>query len=336
MSQTWMVRAGQGAVHVGSFIDAGVVAIGWSEMGPMPAGVTRETLENRYHRAFADRKPGARSQGLGQVSRFYFEMKIGDAVVTYDPEGRQYFLGTITSGVEEREHELGRCRRVTWSAKVSRDRLSSTTRNTLGSIMTLFLLNQSVAEQLESKCAPIDATVPPPVAGLTGGHGEDDEGTDAIGNEFLEKADQFIEDRIARLGWAEMQQLVAGILRAMGYKTRVAAAGPDRGVDIFASPDGLGLQSPRIFVEVKHRLGTTIGADLVRSFLGGRQDGDRCLYVSTGGFAKDARYEAERANVPITLLTLADLRQLLVDNYDRLDAATTALVPLRRLYWPIE
>jgi restriction system protein len=38
-----------------------------------------------------------------------------------------------------------------------------------------------------------------------------------------------------------MQELVAGVLRGMGYKTIVSAKGPDRGRDILASPDGLGL-----------------------------------------------------------------------------------------------
>jgi restriction system protein len=43
-----------------------------------------------------------------------------------------------------------------------------------------------------------------------------------------------------------MQDLVAGLLRALGYKKRVSPAGPDRGKDIVASPDGFGFESPRI------------------------------------------------------------------------------------------
>jgi restriction system protein len=132
----------------------------------------------------------------------------------------------------------------------------------------------------------------------------------------------------------QMQELVAGLLRAMGYRTSVAEAGPDRGVDVFASPDGLGLQDPRIFVEVKHRTAQT-GAPQIRSFLGGRRKGDRCLYVSTGGFTRDAMYEADRAEVALNLITLPKLRQLIVDFYDKLDAETRALVPLKRFYWPV-
>ena len=132
-----------------------------------------------------------------------------------------------------------------------------------------------------------------------------------------------------------MQELVAGMLRAMGYKTRVSPPGADRGVDVFASPDGLGLQEPLVFVEVKHRKGA-MGSNEIRAFLGGRKPGDKCLYVSTGGFSKDARYEADRASVAVRLLDLRDLRQLVVEHYDTLDAETKALVPLKRLYWPVD
>ena len=79
-----------------------------------------------------------------------------------------------------------------------------------------------------------------------------------------------------------------------------------------------------------------MGSKEIRAFLGGRKPGDKCLYVSTGGFTKDARYEAERSTVPLRLITLADLRQLLIDWYEQIDSETRALVPLKRLYWPAD
>jgi restriction system protein len=60
------------------------------------------------------------------------------------------------------------------------------------------------------------------------------------------------------------------------------------------------------------------------------------LFVSTSGFSKDARYEADRSVVPLTLLNLADLRDLLIDHYEKVDSATRALVPLRQLYLPVD
>ncbi len=115
-----------------------------------------------------------------------------------------------------------------------------------------------------------------------------------------------------------MECLVATILRAMGYKARVTPKGPDRGVDVIASPDGLGLEEPRIKAEVKHRPKTAMGSQEIRSFLGGLRQGDRALYVSTGGFSKDAAYEADRSNIPITLVALDDLASLIVDSLRKL------------------
>ena len=93
------------------------------------------------------------------------------------------------------------------------------------------------------------------------------------------------------------------------------------------------MEDPRIFVEVKHRSGP-IGAPSVRSFLGGRRPGDRGLYVSTGGFARDAKYEADRAPIPLSLLDFDDLVALALEHYDGLDVDSKRLLPLKRLYWP--
>lgn len=330
----WFVRAGVKAVHVDEFLTNGEVAIGWGKVGEIAAKTGDDEIQRRFRAAYPDKREGSVNVWLAQVKRFLREIRVGDEVVTYDPGQRTYFLGVVESDVTWRQgHDLPRVRKVKWSLRVRRDLLSTSTRNSLGSIATFFRVNNEASDELRTKAVAIDATEEPEAAPT------DDKVTSdetMLREEVIEKAEQFIEDRIAALDWKEMQELVAGILRAMGHRTRVADAGPDRGVDIFASPDGLGLQEPRIFVEVKHRPGTTTGAQEVRSFLGGRQAGDRCLYVSTGGFTKDAKYEAERASVPMTLITLPQLRELLVEHYENLDPDVRTLVPMTRLYWPVE
>lgn len=94
--------------------------------------------------------------------------------------------------------------------------------------------------------------------------------------------------------------MVAGILRAMGYKTRISPPESDRGKDVEASSDGLGLTDPHIIVEVKHREGT-MGAQHLRSFIAALRPRHKGLYVSTGGFTKEVRYEAELAPLEATL-----------------------------------
>lgn len=130
-----------------------------------------------------------------------------------------------------------------------------------------------------------------------------------------------------------MEHLVAGVLRSMGYKTSMTSTGSDGERDIIASPDGLGLESPLIAVEVKHRK-EAMSAPALRSFIGGLRNTDSGLYVSTGSFTKEAVYEADRAIMPIKLLNLDQFVRLIVDNYDNADMDTRAILPLVRIYWP--
>jgi restriction system protein len=331
----WFVRAGERAAAIDDFRTGNLVAIGWKEVGRLPDHIDDRALARLFAERYPAEREGTRKVWLAQVKRFIKELSVGDPVATYDANQRLYYLGTIDSDTEWRDNNgLPRFRRVTWSQQVQRDVLSAPTRNTLGSIATLFRASQEASDELRARAVPIDspATAPPPAPPAP----DTDEDEGILREEVIEKSWQFIEDRLSTLDWQRMQNLVAGILRAMGYHTQVSAEGADRGVDIFASPDGLGLQEPRIFVEVKHRPGTPMSADELRSFLGGRRAGDRCLYVSTGGFTRDAKYEAERSNVPLTLITLPRLRELLIQHYERVDAETRALVPLQRLYWPVE
>jgi len=189
-------------------------------------------------------KDGKLNSVVNQFTRFVGELKQGDAVVTYDPGQRRYILGTIDGDVtwttENEQHPFRRP--VTWSKYAPRESLSASTRNSLGAIQTLFRVSDDAAKELALSATPLGAAVaaqpipqPNPKA-------------DASLVEQLEsipkKAEQFIEDRLGKLDWEEMQILVAGILRAMGYKPRISPKGGDRGVDIFASPDGLGLEGP--------------------------------------------------------------------------------------------
>jgi restriction system protein len=331
----WMVRAGKGGENIDDFISREVVAFDDPLLGKLPPTVTKDGLLKLYAEKYPAAKEGSRASWASQLLRLITEVKVGDEVACSDRERRRYLLGEITSDYEWLPDAAGRyphARRVRWTREVSRDALSAATKNTLGSVLTVFKVNADAAKDLSANAGPLGASTPVVVV-KPEAQEKNAEVLGLITEETFAKAGEFIEDQIDALAWDDMQELVAGILRAMNYRTTISEPGPDRGVDIFASPDGLGLEEPRVFVEVKHR-NQQIGSREIRAFVGGRKKGDKCLYVSTGGFSKDAYYEAERADVAITLITLSKLRKLVVEFYDKLDPETRALVPLRRLYWP--
>jgi restriction system protein len=335
----WVVRAGRSSIHVRRFLDQGLIALGAiPEFGADALCLDREQLFEKLRLLRPDWRLKQAAAQSNQLARFLHELQIGDRVATYDSERRNFYLGTITGPARFESasiEELPYVRTVRWDRRVARDSLSVEARNSLGAILSLFAVRDAVARELEEKATQLEAPdTPSPQPPRSSTPLERDD-LDHLRVEIREKAAQFIGDIIVDLDWDELQELVAGILRAMGYKTRVSATGPDRGVDIFASPDGLGLEEPRIFVEVKHRPREPIGAPVIRAFLGGRRTTDRCLYVSTGGFTREAHYEAERSGIPLRLLALEDLQALLVEHYDQMDAESRSLVPLTKVYWPI-
>lgn len=330
MASMWMVRGDAGALY-DEFHEKGVAAIGWRQIAAhAKPGVSRKQLTELFAKAEPGLKHGTVVAGASQVWRFVNEIAVGDHVITYSPDNRTYLVGTITGPAEYKpewkDTGMALARDVRWnSQELQRDALSQPTRNSLGSTLTVFKVPTPAAKEMlaEPKVTTTEAFME--------GAAELDATETAI--DIEEQAREQIKDMVARLEPREMEQLVAGILRAMGFKTRVSPVGPDRGKDIIASPDGFGFRDPRIVVEVKHRSGQ-MGAPTLRSFIGGRHPGDRGLYVSTGGFSRDALYEADRAQVPMTLWTLDDLARALVEHYDQTDAETKRMVPLKRIYWP--
>jgi restriction system protein len=118
----------------------------------------------------------------------------------------------------------------------------------------------------------------------------------------------------------------------MGYKTKISPPGSDRGKDIEASSNGLGLKEPHIIVEVKHREGTMCSQHL--SFIAALRPRHKGLYDSLGGFTKGAKYEADRANNQVSLIDPDELVNLNINYYDNFDAKARSLLPLRKIYWP--
>jgi restriction system protein len=334
MAKMWMVRS-EGGRYYEDFRDRNVAAIGWREMTEyLTPGLAREELLGIYLKVYPNDKPASATVGSSQIWRFMNEMAIGDNVVTYSPLNRTYLVGTIDGScafsATDAEDGMAFVRPVKWlPLQVSRDLLSEATRARLGPTLTVFVVADSAKQELMSRAhgaAPVFA--PEQIIS-----DEETATIDPLAGIDITAIER-IKDLVSKLGWAEMQELVAGILRAMGYRTQVSPPGADRGKDIVASPDGFGFENPRIVVEVKHQK-DQMGTQQIRSFLAVlRHSADRGLYVSTGGFSKDSWYEAERSTVPVALWTLDNLVRALVEIYDKTDAETKRLVPLKRLYIP--
>ncbi len=143
-----------------------------------------------------------------------------------------------------------------------------------------------------------------------------------------------VAHHLATLSPYDLQNLVAGLLRGMGYNVAwVAPPGKDRGVDILAFRDPLGTEQPRIKVQVKREKDKTDVKGL-RSFMSQLNPGDVGVFVTLGGFTSDAESEARNSETRrITLVDRGDLFDLWVRHYDGIPAEDRQLMPLKPVYY---
>lgn len=330
----WMIRAGRGGMYATEWLDKSVVGIGWDLEGANIALMPKEEIRLTCEHAYPEKTQPQISSIVGQICRFAHDVVENSTVVMYEKQTRIYHLGTVISPCMPIEDENGMTyyRKVIWQQEALRDNLSESSKNSLGSISTIFSISDEVLADLQ-RAASISHEEPSSIDTTNSDNAplfdSDEDAREASNDDGVER----IKDRVISLSWDDVEQLVAGLLQAMGYYARLTSKGPDGGRDIVASPDAFGLESPRIIIEVKHRKGA-MSAPAIRSFIGGLRSSDRGLYVSTGGFTREAYREAERSIYPVKLLDLDEFVHLYIEYYDKTDERTRTILPLVRIWWP--
>lgn len=120
----------------------------------------------------------------------------------------------------------------------------------------------------------------------------------------------------------------------MGYTTRfVSPPGADGGTDALAYVDPLGAQKPHIRVQVKHR-NNAAGREEIAALRGIiRADREIGVFVSSGGFTREAQREAERGAVHIELIDLDRFLELWLQHYGKIPEVKRAKLRLEPIYF---
>jgi restriction system protein len=323
----WVVRAGQGGRHAADFEAQDLVAIGFAEF-PSVGNLSREEITAL---AAAELGPKAAGAAAGQLLRFSQEIEVGDLVVTPDGGTRELVFLEVTGPYEHRAAPpipgYPHVRSAVARGRRSRDALPKRVLYSLGALLTVF----RPAGQAELRALLAGAPLPESAEEQAEGE-ETAETASDLYSDLQARAAELISAAIAHLDAYETQDLVAGIFRAMGYHAQVATPGADRGTDIVASRDPLAVEPPVIRVQVKARPNTRSTPGEIRELAGVLDSGERGVFVSTGGFTREAEADARARRM--TLIDAERLQELLVEHYDRLDQDAKSLVPLRRLYFP--
>lgn len=318
----WVVRVPQ--EHIDKVKQLGVVGIGYGVAESIRDITDREELKNRYlkyHPGVSDVKAGL---AVGQLYRIARLIQPNDWILTPDRATRKVCYGQVVGEYEFSDilsPNLPHVRRVKWLGEFSRDQMSSRLKNSMGGLQTVLKMDAHYEEIMRLMTGQQAPAAEP-----------DDEALMDFYADVKARADELIGDLIDRLDPYDLQELVAGLLEALGYRTKVSPPGPDHGVDVVAHPDALGFESPCIKVQVKHRQSAATGPD-IRNLIGTLREDEKGLFVSTGGFTRDAYTEAARSG-RIVLIDTDQLVSLLTEYYEKIDPDYKSLLPLRKVWVP--
>lgn len=164
---------------------------------------------------------------------------------------------------------------------------------------------------------------------------EPDEKSNAVTLDKVEEdALEGFREFINRINPYEFQDLVAALMRGMGYHVPlVASPGKDGGVDVVAYRDPLGIQAPRLKIQVKHRRETPVTVQEIRQLMGLLVDSDVGIFVSTGGFTSEAKTGIRNAKVHVELIDFERFMGLWQDCYGKLSDEDKNMLPMRPIYF---
>lgn len=149
--KTWMIRAGHNGVYASDWFEKGCVGVGWDFGAGDISALTYEQIFDTYSAANPLFSKNKIASGASQVYHFGHDVVEGTTVVMYDVANRIYRVGTVAGpcNYSPDADGLAYWRKVKWHGAAKRDDLSLASRNSLGSTLTVFTINDNVMADLE-------------------------------------------------------------------------------------------------------------------------------------------------------------------------------------------
>ena len=305
------------------FLQGNVIAIGWKEMGDLLSiAPDRDSFKAKYSEVYPDSKKGSIGTSSGMLYRFVYEVQIGDYVVFPSKSNRMVNIGVVEGDYQYKPEaqEYKQQRRVKWLKHFPRTSFSQGALYEIGSFMSLFTVKNYADEFHAALDKGFKKSLP-----------EEDESVGATAEEIIESTKDFILKEISRqLKGYDLEEFVADLLQAMGYRTTVSPHGGDSGIDITAYKDEL---PPRILVQVKSQDGD-IKETTIQSLKGAMHEGDYGLFVTLSNYTKNAKKYLE--NTPIIRgINGMELVELVLKYYGQLSEKYQKMIPLKMVYIPV-
>ena len=307
------------------FLNKNVIAISWKDFGDcskLPPN--REAFKQHYISVYPDAKKGSIPTCAGMLYRFTCEMNVGDYIVFPSKIDRRINLGIVESDYhyDPSATQYVQQRKVKWLKHLPRTAFTQGALYEVGSALAFFTVKNYADEYLsalEKEFKPRTIVEEP------------DDTVAATAADIIESTKDFILKELSKnlKGYA-LEEFIADMLRAMGYRCSISPHGGDSGVDITAYKDEL---PPRIVVQVKSQ-DSDIKETTIQSLKGAMREGDYGLFVTLSNYTKNAQKYLE--NTPIIRgINGTELVDLILKYYDQLSEKYRKMIPLKMVYIPV-
>ena len=331
----WLVRCGNGT-HETEVVEGNFVGIGWGAIGDLTGVTEREQMRERYVAAFPDETPKQVNTNLAQVFAFQCRIQIGDLVALPLKHTPNIAFGRVTSEVRylpDADPVLTHQRSVQWiNPAVPRNAIDQDLLFSLGAFLTVCKIERNDAE------ARILAVLEGGTSSAVGPREETEVSDVGASVPFEIDIEQYARDQIRahielRYQGHALSDLVAAILTAQGYTTKVSPPGPDGGVDVLAGSGHGGFSEPRLAVQVKSGK-QVMDAPAIRDLLGTMANfrATHGLFVCWSGFNAGAQKLARDVFFSVRLWTSDDIIEQVMAHYDKLPEVVRADIPLQRIW----
>lgn len=347
MAKFWTVRTGRSGERTEWSFANGVVGGGWQEMPDLSNVTDKEELRKIVNEVYGGSK-NVVANLTGQLWTLRTRIQHGDFIALPIRATAQVAFGQVMQGYKYLKDQDDPSRRhviqVKWlKTDVPKSLLKQDMLYQLGSALTVFEVgNNDAAYRLEK----VMEGKPDPGARSVLSPGTS-KASEATTPEDVESAQDSIDleevaqDEIAKrlqedFKGHELSELVEALLTAEGFKCRNSPPGADGGVDVLAGMGPLGMDSPKLVVQVKSQTGAV--SDTVLQQLNGaihRFQADQALLVTFGGVTGPAKTYLETQYFNIRVWTMDDIIQAIYKHYPVLDSEMKARLPLKQIWIPI-
>ena len=344
----WMVRAGSAGEREQWALENGYTGAGYGEVESLNGCATREDVMQKVSRGIPNSSIGAVRNFSAQLWALKTRMQTGDLVVMPLKRTSEIAIGSIDSEyiyLDNPDPQRRHVRRVTWKVTdLARSRIKQDLLYSLGAFSTVCQIQRNDAEHRLRACISGGAdpgarvslsasmAAPSPTAPML--HIEEaEELIEAPVDVSRYAADTIASRLIEAFSGHKMEGLIADILRSAGYVCTEHGEGTDDGIDIVAGKGILGLEPPRLIVQVKSQA-APVDSPTVSQLHGSLaiHGADQGLLVAWGGLTRAARKLLESQRFAIRVWDADEVVAQLQEHYASLPARVRRELPLKQIW----